>query len=190
MTFAVGLRRLHVSKLAFTLSRVPNGWCTVGFALPASRSSVASTGGIEMDFPAVRLRVIVALLLAASAALAAGTNGGGPKYESLLLQVLEANRQGLCPADLMSEELKGSCESQLGDIKLKLKNLGAVTGVTYLGEKPVKDRSGEGYKVSFEHGDWIWTLSAENGRETMAFAPAPLWNVASYSSKAADWHAE
>jgi hypothetical protein len=125
--------------------------------------------------------------VAASSAVAADGNAVEQKYEALLLQVLKANQHGVCPSELMRDELKASCEAQLPDMQTKFRNLGALTGVAYLGSKPIDGGPGEIYKVSFEHGDWTWTLNAHDGKEFVAFAPAPIYNVASYSRKPVQW---
>ena len=107
------------------------------------------------------------------------------KYEGLLLQVLMANAAGECPASLMGEELKRSCDAQLPDLKDKLAKLGALKGVSFQSTRPSDSGLAEVYKVSFEHGEWIWVLAAQSdGRMYWAFAPSPpTWQIGSYRTK-------
>lgn len=116
---------------------------------------------------------------------AASAFAAGGKYEDLLLQALMANAAGECPASLMRDELKKSCDSQLPELKDELTKLGAFKEISFQSTRPLDGGPAEVYKVSFEHGDWIWVLNAQNdGKMFWAFAPnPPTWDIASYSRK-------
>jgi hypothetical protein len=93
-------------------------------------------------------------------ALVASAYAAGGKYEGLLLQALMASAAGECPASLMRDELKQSCDSQLPDLKDKFARLGAFKGITFQSTRPLDGGPAEVYKVSFEHGEWIWVLNS------------------------------
>jgi hypothetical protein len=120
----------------------------------------------------------VGMIVWASSAFAAGG-----KYEGLLLQALLANAAGDCPASLMRDELKKSCDSQLPDLKDKFAKLGAFKGITFQSTRPLDGGPAEVYKVSFEHGDWIWVLNGQSdGKMFWAFSEGePTWDIGSYS---------
>ena len=109
----------------------------------------------------------------------------GGKYEGLLLQVLMANAAGECPAALMRDELRKSCESQLPDIKDKLAKLGPIKGISFQTTRPSEGGPAEVYKVTFEHGDWTWALNAgSDGKMFWAFSLGqPNWDIGSFSRK-------
>jgi hypothetical protein len=121
------------------------------------------------------------IVLVASAYAARG------KYEGLLLQALMANAAGECPASLMRDELKKSCDSQLPDLKDKFAKLGAFKGITFQSTRPLDGGPAEVYKVSFEHGEWIWVLNVQSdGKMFWAFSLGePNWDIGSYSRKVA-----
>lgn len=113
------------------------------------------------------------------------SGAAGGKYEGLLLQVLMANAAGECPAALMRDELKKSCESQLTDIKDKLAKLGPIKGISFQTTRPSEGGPAEVYKVTFEHGDWTWALNAgSDGKMLWAFSLGqPNWDIGSFSRK-------
>jgi hypothetical protein len=128
----------------------------------ALSKSIAATAGV--------------IALASSALAAEG------KYENLLLQALMANADGECPAALMRDVIKQSCESQLPVLKDTFAKLGAFKGITFQSTRALDGGPGEVYKVSFEHGDWIWVLNARDGKIYWGFAPdPPTWDIGSYS---------
>jgi hypothetical protein len=112
----------------------------------------------------------------------------GGRYGGLLLQVLMANAAGECPVSLMRDELKESCDSQLPDLKDKFAKLGPFKGIRLQSTRQVDGGPAEVYKVSFEHGDWIWVLNTQSdGKIFSAFAPnPPTWDIGSYSRKVAE----
>jgi hypothetical protein len=120
--------------------------------------------------------------------LASSAFAAGGKYEGLLLQALMANAAGECPASLMREELKNSCDSQLPDLKEKFAKLGAFKEISFQSTRPLDGGPAEVYKVSFEHGEWIWVLNAQSdGKMFWAFAPnPPTWDIGSFSRKVAE----
>ena len=119
-----------------------------------------------------------AIAIAASALAAEG------KYEDLLLQALMANADGECPAALMRDEIKKSCESQLPALTDTFAKLGAFKGITFQSTRALDGGPGEVYKVSFEHGEWIWVLNARDGKIYWGFAPnPPTWDIGSYSRR-------
>jgi hypothetical protein len=120
--------------------------------------------------------------------LASSVFAAGGKYEGLLLQVLMANAAGECPASLMRDELKKSCDSQLPDLKDTFHKLGALKSVSFQSMRPLEGGPAEVYKVNFEHGDWTWVLNAgSDGKEFWAFSLGqPHWDIGSYSRKVAE----
>jgi formylglycine-generating enzyme len=113
------------------------------------------------------------------------SGAAGGKYENLLLQVLMANAAGECPAALMRDELKKSCELQLPDLKDKLAKLGPFKGISFQTTRPLEGGPAEVYKVTFDHGDWTWILNAESdGKEFLAFSLGqPNWDIGSFGRK-------
>jgi hypothetical protein len=122
-----------------------------------------------------------AIALASSAFAAEG------KYEGLLLQALMANAEGECPAAVMRDVIKKSCESQLPALKDTFSKLGAFKEITFQSTRVLDGGPGEVYKVSFTHGEWIWVLNARDGKIYWGFAPdPPTWDIGSYSRKPAE----
>jgi hypothetical protein len=119
----------------------------------------------------------------------AGTAGAaGGKYEGLLLQVLMANAAGECPAALMRDELKKSCESQLTDLQDKLAKLGPIKGISFQTIRPSERGPAEVYNVTFEHGGWTWELNAgSDGKMLWAFSLGqPNWDIGSFSRRTSE----
>ncbi len=83
--------------------------------------------------------------------------GGESQCEGMLLQALIANAEGECPAAVLDDKMKTACEMQQPGIKKLLVKLGPLKSVEFEGiVSGTYTRHSEKYKVSFEHGDWIW----------------------------------
>jgi hypothetical protein len=119
--------------------------------------------------------------------LASSVFAAGGKYEGLLLQVLLANAAGECPASLMRDELKESCDSQLPELKNTFSKLGELKSISFQSMRPLEGGPAEVYKVTFEHGDWTWVLNTgSDGKMFLAFSLGhPDWDIGSYSRKVA-----
>lgn len=89
-------------------------------------------GEVGMSALSKRIVATAGVLVLTSYAFAAGG-----KYEGLLLQVLMANAAGECPAALMRDELRKSCESQLPHLKEQFAKLGAVKEICFQSTRPL-----------------------------------------------------
>jgi hypothetical protein len=114
------------------------------------------------------LGCLVLCMLTAPATLAA-EGGIGDK----IVKVLEANRTGDCPEDLMAPILLDICEQQVHIMKKRLADLGATKRAEYKGvEKLPNGAQAEVYKIHFENGTMMWMGTQDSdGRLNFMWSP-------------------
>jgi len=83
------------------------------------------------------------------------------KLKDKIVGVMDANRDGKCPEDLMAPVLLDICEQQVEVMKNRLAQLGSITKVQYRGiEKLPNGVEAEAYKIYFENGSMMWLATA------------------------------
>ena len=116
----------------------------------------------------ILLSCLVLCLFTAPATLFA-KDGIGDK----IVKVLEANRTGDCPDDLMAPILLDICEQQVHIMKKWLADLGATKRAEYKGiEKLPNGAQAEVYKIHFENGTMMWMGTVDSdGKLNFMWSP-------------------
>jgi hypothetical protein len=117
----------------------------------------------------------VVLLLAFAIGVARPVVAAGEKGElkSKVITALRSVAGGQCPADLMAPLLLDQCEKQLGPMKSRLSELGAIKDAEYRGiEQMPNGIEAEVYKVIFVKGSMMWCAAASpNGKLSVLWSP-------------------
>lgn len=112
---------------------------------------------------------MVALWLCAGPVLFAEDADIGDK----IIEVLEANRKGDCPDDLMAPILLDICEQQVQMMKRRLSQLGGTKRAEYKGVETLQNGvEAEVYKIYFEKGTMMW-MATEDGEGKLNFMWSP-----------------
>lgn len=115
------------------------------------------------------LALAAVLSLAACPALAQAGDG---QYAADLQRMITETASGVCPADLMAEQLLTACQQQLPQMSAGLASLGAVQSITFTTAVDTPEGRVETYAVVFANGTTLnWGIGhRKDGKYASAYA--------------------
>lgn len=116
------------------------------------------------------LAALSAALLTAGAAAAQDPATAG-EYRAPLTRMLTETTQGICPADVMANDLLAACESQISQMAPALQSLGGIVSMNLVGSEGEGADKVERYEVTYDAGPvltWFIGHRGEDGKFSSA----------------------
>jgi hypothetical protein len=112
----------------------------------------------------IAFAALTAAVLTAGAAAAQDPAKDG-EYRAALTKMLTETAQGVCPADVMADDLLEACESQVAQMAPALQSLGGIASMTLVDVQGEGAAKIERYDVSYDAGPTLTWFIGNRGAD-------------------------
>jgi hypothetical protein len=116
------------------------------------------------------MRLHLALATLTAAVLTAGTAAAQDpatdgEYRVALTKMLTETTQGVCPADVMADDLLEACEGQVAQMAPALQSLGGIVSMNFIGAEGEGAGKIERYEVTYDAGPTLTWFIGDRGAD-------------------------